>query len=159
MDTREISAVSKDNPTRSTELTYSGLQLELRLKMTSFGWKRKRNLRTSAAAAFGGEKEQEEDEEEAWVADGVDWLTAAKRRRTLLLEDSESKSKRYSISANLISSSLFASQHLFALCRSFLLFFVATHQPLHCLSCCQVAGGGCSPGREWEVLGSYQVLG
>lgn len=90
--------------------------------MTSFGWKRKRNLRTSAAAAFGGEKEQEEDEEEAWVADGVDWLTAAKRRRTLLLEDSESKSKRYSISANLISSpspsSFFLLQHisLFTVC-------------------------------------------
>lgn len=61
--------------------------------MTSFGWKRKRNLKTSAAAAFGGEKEQEK--EEAWEIDGVDWLTAAKRRRALLLEDSKSKSKRY----------------------------------------------------------------
>ena len=61
--------------------------------MTSFSWKRKRNLKTDAAAAFREEREQEE--EEAWEIDGVDWLTAAKRRRTLLLEDSESKSKRY----------------------------------------------------------------
>lgn len=59
--------------------------------MTSFGWKRKRSLQTSVAATF---TQQEEEEEEELTEESVDWLTAAKRRRALLLEDTIAKSKR-----------------------------------------------------------------
>ena len=60
--------------------------------MTTFGWKRKRSLKASSAAAFsGGERE---DDESTWEREGVDWLTAAKRRRLILLEDNKAKSKR-----------------------------------------------------------------
>ena len=60
--------------------------------MTSFGWKRKRTLQTSAATEFaqGGELPEGEDLTE----EGVDWLTAAKRRKALVLEDVSAKSKR-----------------------------------------------------------------
>ena len=61
--------------------------------MTSFGWKRKSNLKTSSAAVFDGEGE-EKAEAEAWEKEGVDWLTAAKRRKLILLEDNIIKSKR-----------------------------------------------------------------
>ena len=61
--------------------------------MTSFGWKRKSRPRTaSCAGAFsseGGESDGEDLEKE-----GVDWLTAAKRRKLILLEDKKTKSKR-----------------------------------------------------------------
>lgn len=69
--------------------------------MTSFKWKRKNHLSTSSAAAFNREVDEGE-EESAWEKEGVDWLTAAKRRRLILLEDNKTKSKRlgmtYSIS-------------------------------------------------------------
>lgn len=60
--------------------------------MTTFGWKRKRPLfgSRSAAAIF----RQEEEGVEGEVEEGVDWLSAAKRRRVILLEDSLAKSKR-----------------------------------------------------------------
>ena len=68
--------------------------------MTSFGWKRKRPLQTKAAADWftsaGGDDDEDSNEgagEEQGV-DLVDWLSAAKRRRLLLLEDNESKSQR-----------------------------------------------------------------
>lgn len=61
--------------------------------MTSFGWKRKSNLSTSSAAVFSGEQ-GESEEEESWENEVVDWLTAAKRRKLILLEDSKTKSKR-----------------------------------------------------------------
>ena len=57
--------------------------------MTTFGWKRKRQQFGSAAAIFGEEGEGERGEEV-----GVDWLSAAKRRRAVLLEDNQAKSKR-----------------------------------------------------------------
>ena len=60
--------------------------------MTTFGWKRKRQRFGAAAAIFSqeeGKGEGGEDEEE-----GVDWLSVAKKRRVLLLEDSQAKSKR-----------------------------------------------------------------
>lgn len=63
--------------------------------MTSFGWKRKRPLQTRSAAWFtttGASHEEEEGEDS--TKDGVDWLSAAKRRRLLLLEDNQTKSRR-----------------------------------------------------------------
>ena len=60
--------------------------------MTSFGWKRKRTLHTSAATAFASGEELPEGED--LTEEGVDWLTAAKRRKALVLEDVSAKSKR-----------------------------------------------------------------
>ena len=60
--------------------------------MTSFGWKRKRGLTSSAAAMFTEDGEYEEGA--GFEEDDVDWFSAAKRRRTILLEDSIAKSKR-----------------------------------------------------------------
>ena len=57
--------------------------------MTSFGWKRKRELPGSSAAAFSEDKVEEETEDLT-----VDWLSAAKKRKAILLEDSQTKSKR-----------------------------------------------------------------
>ena len=67
--------------------------------MTSFGWKRKRVLETKAAARWfsssGASGADELDEEDEGDSEGaVDWLSAAKRRRLLLLEDNETKSCR-----------------------------------------------------------------
>lgn len=61
--------------------------------MTAFGWKRKRQHFGVAASIFsrGGEEEEGGGDEEK---EGVDWLSAAKKRRALLLEDSQAKSKR-----------------------------------------------------------------
>lgn len=61
--------------------------------MTSFSWKKRNNLNTSSAEAFGREGDEGE-EEDAWEKEGVDWLTAAKRRKLILLEDNKTKSKR-----------------------------------------------------------------
>lgn len=61
--------------------------------MTSFNWKRKNHLSTTSAAAFSREGDEGE-EESAWEKEGIDWLTAAKRRRLILLEDNKTKSKR-----------------------------------------------------------------
>lgn len=60
--------------------------------MTSFGWKRKRTLQTSAATAFASGEELPEGED--LTEAGVDWLTAAKRRKALVLEDVSAKSRR-----------------------------------------------------------------
>ena len=60
--------------------------------MTSFGWKRKRQLTGHTAALFS--EEEKEGEEEREREEVVDWLSAAKRRRAILLEDSQTKSKR-----------------------------------------------------------------
>lgn len=59
--------------------------------MTSFGWKRKRELHGKVAAIFSekGEEEEEEDDEPE-----VDWLSVSKKRKAFLLEDSQAKSKR-----------------------------------------------------------------
>lgn len=57
--------------------------------MTTFGWKRKRRSFGNAAAIFSQERPDKEGREE-----GVDWLNAAKKRRAILLEDSQAKSKR-----------------------------------------------------------------
>lgn len=67
--------------------------------MTSFGWKRKRPLQTKAAAEwFTSTSATDEDDNEGaggdQSEDGVDWLSVAKRRCLLLLEDNESKSQR-----------------------------------------------------------------
>lgn len=64
--------------------------------MTSFGWKRKRQLESRAAAAWFTDPAtaDEEEDEEGDGEEGVDWLSAAKRRRLLLLEDNQSKSLR-----------------------------------------------------------------
>ena len=59
--------------------------------MTSFGWKRKRQLSSNAAVIFTKREEEVGDDEED---DSVDWLTLAKRKRGLLLEDGQAKSKR-----------------------------------------------------------------
>ena len=69
--------------------------------MTPFGWKRKSNLKTSSAAAFDGAEKGEREEEEAWVKEGVDWLTAAKKRKLLLLEDNKAKSRRRAIASEM----------------------------------------------------------
>ena len=46
----------------------------------------------STARTFsGGERDEDED---SWEKEGVDWLTATKRRRLILLEDNKAKSKR-----------------------------------------------------------------
>lgn len=55
----------------------------------SFGWKRKRQLFGDGAAVFNQEAEGTSCEEQE-----VDWLSAAKKRRAILLEDSQAKSKR-----------------------------------------------------------------
>lgn len=61
--------------------------------MTSFGWKRKRQLSGHTAPLFS--KEEEEEEESAGEGEEkVDWLSAAKKRRILLLEDALAKSRR-----------------------------------------------------------------
>ena len=52
--------------------------------MSSFGWKRKQTLQTSAATDFAQEGKDIT----------VDCLTAAKHRKALVLEDSSAKSKR-----------------------------------------------------------------
>lgn len=57
--------------------------------MTSFGWKRKRQVSGHTAAIFNEEEEEEEGENDVQV----DWLSAKKRRVTLL-EDTHAKSKR-----------------------------------------------------------------
>ena len=66
--------------------------------MTSFGWKRKRALETKPAARWfsssGASGANELDEDEGDSEGAVDWLSAAKRRRLLLLEDNETKSHR-----------------------------------------------------------------
>ena len=62
--------------------------------MTSFGWKKKSSLKTRSSAVFGGEGSSKREEDELWEREGVDWLTAAKRRRLILLEDNRTKSKR-----------------------------------------------------------------
>lgn len=62
--------------------------------MTTFGWKRKSTLSSSAAAVFTDESKIGYDPETNEVEEGVDWLSAAKRRRLILLEDSIAKSKR-----------------------------------------------------------------
>ena len=62
--------------------------------MTSFGWKRKSNLGTSSATAFDGAEKGEREEDETLAKEGVDWLTAAKKRRLILLEDNKTKSRR-----------------------------------------------------------------
>ena len=59
--------------------------------MTSFGWKRKSHLKVNSATAFDGEEEEDREELEK---EGIDWLTAAKKRRMMLLEDNKAKSKR-----------------------------------------------------------------
>lgn len=61
-------------------------------RMTSFGWKRKRCLHSSSAAIF--KKDEEEDSVDSDDAQVVDWLSGAKRRRAILLEDCQAKSKR-----------------------------------------------------------------
>lgn len=59
--------------------------------MTSFGWKRKRQLSGHRTPIFN----EEEIEDGVGENDGqVDWLSAAKKRRAILLEDSQTKSKR-----------------------------------------------------------------
>ena len=83
--------------------------------MTSFGWKKKKRLKTKVAAAFGAENNEEEEEKEVLDMIEVDWLTAVKRKKVLLLEDSKTKSKRYctclhccgTISPSLIVSSCY----------------------------------------------------
>lgn len=62
--------------------------------MATFGWKRKSSLQTSSAAAFSGGEREDEKEDEVLDREGVDWLTAAKRRRLILLEDNKTKSRR-----------------------------------------------------------------
>lgn len=57
--------------------------------MTSFGWKKKRQLSGNAASIFKKEGVTSEGDDQ-----GVDWLTAAKKRKAMLLEDSQAKSKR-----------------------------------------------------------------
>ena len=57
--------------------------------MTSFGWKRKRQLFGEGASVFNQEEEGNSCEERE-----VDWLSGAKRRRAILLEDCQAKSKR-----------------------------------------------------------------
>lgn len=67
--------------------------------MTSFGWKRKRVLETEPAASWfsssgaSGANDFDEEGEDDTEGD-IDWLSAAKRRRLLLLEDNATKSRR-----------------------------------------------------------------
>ena len=67
--------------------------------MTSFGWKRKRPLQTKAAvewftSAGADDEDSTEGAGEEQSVDLADWLSAAKRRHLLLLEDNQSKSQR-----------------------------------------------------------------
>lgn len=67
--------------------------------MTSFGWKRKRPLQTKTASewfptAGTDDEDSNEGAGEEQSVDLVGWLSAAKRRRLLLLEDNQSKSQR-----------------------------------------------------------------
>lgn len=72
--------------------------------MTSFGWKRKRNLSGNVASLFSEEKEEDEEGNgENGGEPGVDWLVAAKRRRAVLLEDSRAKSKRLQEEGSLLA--------------------------------------------------------
>ena len=59
--------------------------------MTAFGWKRKRQLSNRVATIFNKEEEEGVVDDEKQE---VDWLSAAKKRRAVLLEDSQTKSKR-----------------------------------------------------------------
>lgn len=55
-------------------------------KMVSLNWKRKRKLQ--AISVLG----EEDDDDE--VPEGVDWLTATKKSKVLVLEDNAAKCKR-----------------------------------------------------------------
>ena len=64
---------------------------------TSFRWKQTRGKqrKTSLQVAAVAFEERSDDEEDNEVMEGaVDWLTMAKRRRGVMLEDSEAKGKR-----------------------------------------------------------------
>ncbi|XP_070706852.1 tetratricopeptide repeat protein 33 [Pempheris klunzingeri] len=65
--------------------------------MASFGWKRKAGEKVSKSVVqqFEAEAEAEKAEhDEAGLEEEVDWLHAIKRRRSILLEDCATKSKR-----------------------------------------------------------------
>ncbi len=65
--------------------------------MISFGWKRKGKLNSTAVSLFSKEKGEEEEKEEGseYAEDEeVDWLSAARKRRVIMLEDIQTKSKR-----------------------------------------------------------------
>jgi tetratricopeptide (TPR) repeat protein len=61
--------------------------------MTTFGWKRKSKRFENVPAIFNQEGEEGGEGQEE-VPEGVDWLSAAKRRRAVLLEDNQAKSRR-----------------------------------------------------------------
>ena len=104
--------------------------------MTSFVWKRKSNLRTSSATAFDGAEKDERDEEETLAIEGVDWLTAAKKRRLILLEDNKTKSRRRA-SERLSKNNCVYFEYMWP----------------------QAPGGGRNSSRERAILGGNQVLG
>lgn len=64
--------------------------------MASFGWKRRvgEKVSKSAVQQFEAEAEKTERDEGSRDDEEVDWLHAIKRRREILLEDCDAKSKR-----------------------------------------------------------------
>ena len=62
---------------------------------TSFTWKEKSGRQRKAVVQVAASFNEESDEEDVELQkEEVDWLTAAKRRKVLLLEDCQAKSKR-----------------------------------------------------------------
>ncbi|TRY96218.1 hypothetical protein DNTS_013740 [Danionella cerebrum] len=62
--------------------------------MASFGWKRKVGERVSKSTLQQFQQDSEQPEADDAEKEGIDWLHAIKRRREVLLEDCNAKSKR-----------------------------------------------------------------
>lgn len=56
--------------------------------MVSLNWRKKRKLQSTSAL------NEEEEEEDGNVPEGVDWLTAIKKSKHMVLEDGPAKCKR-----------------------------------------------------------------